>query len=434
MQATARIFFQKAPAKRSADNLIPVRLCITHNGERKYYSLKEKIKKDDWMFITDEIIKKVMAESPRGRYKDIRLEYKRIVGEASEVINSIPVFSFGQFEDKFFNKVGSWDNVFSAMIEHIKTLKLEGRFGYATTYETTLRVVKEFHEDKKLKFNSRDKVEGRYKEYELGKKLTFQDITVTWLKRFEKGMKEQGKSKSTIGIYTRNLRRLFNLAIKKHKVKAEYPFYEYKPNQAGDRKIALSLHQVSLIANYKTEDPQELFYRDIFTFSFLGNGMNSADLIRLRYSNIKSSEIVFQREKTKNSEKPQDIHITVTERIQSIIDKHGNKSIGHDAFIFPVLRPNMSERKQFDVTKEFVNKLNTHLKSIASAVGITERVSSYVSRHSFATISKNSGASVEYLKEALGHSSVAVTGTYLKSFESDTRREHAEKLEKQIAI
>jgi len=432
MQATTGIFYQKAPAKRTKKNLIPVKLRVQRKKEKKYYSLKEKITNKEWLFIAENDIKKITTKNPRGYYKDIAIEYRRIVKLAEDIIKGIPVFSFGLFEERFFNRTGSWDNIFSAMIEYIRELKLEGRFGYATSFESTLRAVKEFHEGKKLNFNSRNKVESRYQEYESGRTLTFQDITVDWLKRFGAYLKDQGKSKSTIGIYTRNIRRLFNLAIKEHGSRAEYPFHKYRPNQAGDRKIALTLHQVSLIANYQTEDPQELFYRDCFTFSFLGNGMNPADLIRLRYSNIINNEIVFQREKTKNSEKPQYIRITLTKRMQSIINQHGNRAIGHDAFIFNVLKSGMSERKQFDVTKEFVNKLNTYLKRIALAVGIKERISSYVSRHSFATISKNSGASVEYLKEALGHSNVAVTEAYLKSFESDTRRKHAERLEEQI--
>jgi site-specific recombinase XerD len=65
-------------------------------------------------------------------------------------------------------------------------------------------------------------------------------------------------------------------------------------------------------------------------------------------------------------------------------------------------------------------------------VGIKEKVSSYVARHSFSTIAKNSGTSIEFISEALGHSSVTVTKRYLKSFEKATRTEHSEKMENEI--
>jgi len=433
MQATTGIFYQKAPAKRTKDNLIPVKLRIQYKGQKKFYSLKDKINNNRWMFITDEDILKVMTRNPRGQYKDIANEYNRIVKLAENTINGIPVFSFGLFEDKFFNKTGSWDNVFSAIIEFIKELKLDKRFSYASSFETTLRAVKQFHIGKKLKYNSRDKVEGRYAEYESGASLTFQDITVNWLKRFHAYLEEQKNSSSTIGINMRNLRRLFNLAIKEHEVKAEYPFNKYQPFGSGSRKIALPAHQISKIINYNTDDPQEQFCRDIFTFSFMGNGMNTADILRLKYSNIKSNELVFLREKTKRSKKPHYIHVPITKRMQQIIDRHGNRAVGHDAFIFPVLRPEWNEQKKFYEVKEFTLKLNKYLKHIASAVGIKEKCTSYVSRHSWATISKESGASTEYIKEQLGHSSVLVTDRYLKDFESDTRREHSEQIEDQIS-
>ena len=82
--------------------------------------------------------------------------------------------------------------------------------------------------------------------------------------------------------------------------------------------------------------------------------------------------------------------------------------------------------------KQFTKMLNKRLRNIARSVGITESISSYTARHSWATIAKNSGASTEFIKESLGHSNVLVTEKYLKSFEETTRREHSEKIEDQI--
>ena len=89
------------------------------------------------------------------------------------MIDSIDNFSFTQFEDKFFKKITAWDNVFAAFVDHIKALKAEGRFGYASSFESTLRAIKEFHESKKFKFPARQKVEARYPMYLSGKQLNF---------------------------------------------------------------------------------------------------------------------------------------------------------------------------------------------------------------------------------------------------------------------
>jgi integrase/recombinase XerD len=68
-----------------------------------------------------------------------------------------------------------------------------------------------------------------------------------------------------------------------------------------------------MIANYKTEHQQEIYYRDIFIFSFLECGMNLSDIARLKYSNIIDDVIWFIREKTKNKEaKEEMLHIPIT--------------------------------------------------------------------------------------------------------------------------
>ena len=432
MQATARIKVLTAPDKRTKNDLCPVRLCITHNRQRRFFSIKEKVKNDDWCFISEDDIKKTFITSPRGKYRDIKFEYDRIVQEAKDIVNNMPVFSFGKFEHEFFNITSSWDNIFSAMVDHIQTLKSDGRFGYASSFESTLRAVKEFHTGKTLTYSNRVKVETRYKDYISGKKLHFIDITPTWLTRFEKWQIDQGRARTTIAIYMRNIRVLVNLAIRKHKIKMDYPFHEYRPKEAGGRKLALSAHQIRQIADYVTHDPEVIFFRDMFMFSFLANGMNVSDIARLRHSNIDNGSIHFVREKTKIKTRQTEIHVPITKQMQSIIDRHGNRAIGHDAFLFPILQPDMTEQKQYMQVKQCVKMLNKHIRQIAKAINITDRVSSYTARHSWATIAKNSGASIEYIKEALGHSNVLVTEKYLKSFEETTRREHSERMEQAV--
>jgi integrase/recombinase XerD len=406
---------------------------VTYNREQKYYSISKKIKNNDWLFLSESDVKSVSVKSPRGKFRDIADEYERIVKEAKDIINGLKKFSWNQFEESYFDKVQKWDNVFNAMWGHIQELKQEGRIGYASSFESTLKAVIEFNSGTLLDYNCRDRISDRKDKYLTGKKLAFQDITEGWLKRFEADLKKKGKSRSTRGIYTRNIRRIFNLAIKKHGIVANYPFNEYQPKGGGSRKIALSAYQISQIANYKTDDPQEQFYRDIFMFSYLACGMNLSDIARLKKSSIEGDEIIFIREKTKNEDDEENkIHVSITRQMQTIINKHGNKAVGHDAFLFPVLRPDWDEVKQYAAIKELTKRVNRSLKQIAVKVGIKERMSSYVARHSWATITKNSGRTIEFVSEMLGHSSVLVTKRYLKNFEKSARKEASEEMEKII--
>jgi site-specific recombinase XerD len=68
------------------------------------------------------------------------------------------------------------------------------------------------------------------------------------------------------------------------------------------------------------------------------------------------------------------------------------------------------------------------MKFIAKKLGILKPCTTYFARHSFSTIMKKSGANIQFMSEALGHSSINTTKAYLDSFEDDTKKEMAKAL------
>jgi len=83
----------------------------------------------------------------------------------------------------------------------------------------------------------------------------------------------------------------------------------------------------------------------------------------------------------------------------------------------------------FSKIKQRTRQVNKHIRLVAKDIGIKEKISNYSARHSWATILKQNGASVEFIKESLGHSSTTVTERYLQRFEISTRKELAKKME-----
>jgi integrase len=244
-------------------------------------------------------------------------------------------------------------------------------------------------------------------------------------------MLKEGKSTATIGIYTRALRRLFNVA-REYGVKADYPFSTYKPRKATAHKRALTAKQVSKIMQYKPrEGTGRHFAKDMFLFSFFANGMNIGDILRLKYSNIQDNEIVFVREKTRNKQDETKIRVPLVDTLKNIINRWGQKSHLENVYIFPVLNGDMDEATKKKVIMNKRSNINRRLKKIAKDLELGH-LSTVYARHSFATILKNSGASTEYIQEMLGHSNVKVTQNYLDSFEEDERLERAKKLEETI--
>jgi integrase/recombinase XerD len=65
---------------------------------------------------------------------------------------------------------------------------------------------------------------------------------------------------------------------------------------------------------------------------------------------------------------------------------------------------------------------------IRKKLGIEKKVTTYVARHTFSTVMKRSGASTEFIQEALGHTNIKTTENYLDSFEKEVKKEFASKL------
>ena len=117
-------------------------------------------------------------------------------------------------------------------------------------------------------------------------------------------MFDKGYSKTTIGIYVRQLRALFNEAIKQGLIKREkhYPFGRRKYVRPTRRNIkkSLTLQEVAKLYYYKPTCEQEQWAKDFWAFSYLANGINTKDIALLKYRNIQGEYWYLKEQKQKN--------------------------------------------------------------------------------------------------------------------------------------
>jgi integrase/recombinase XerD len=262
------------------------------------------------------------------------------------------------------------------------------------------------------------------------------DIKPTFLQAYERYALTNGLSKTTIGIYLRPLRAVFNDVIDKGLLSKEtaYPFGRRKyqiPAAKGEKK-ALELEDVEKIYNYKCskENSSEGMARDFWLFSYFANGMNPRDIVFLKWENLSGDYLTFERAKTERSLRsdPKPIIVFVNEDMKAIIERWGNKERSRGSYIFPVLQPGLSELRVYDRIQNFVGLINYWMKEILLNLGINKKATTYVARHTFSTVLKRSGASTEYIQEALGHTNIRTTESYLDSFDRETKKELAGRL------
>lgn len=259
-----------------------------------------------------------------------------------------------------------------------------------------------------------------------GKSIQFSSVTPEWLRNCEKFWLKT-KNKTTIGMYFRNLRIIINEARKAGVIKeAQYPFgkgkYEIPTGQSI--KKALSTDHLKAIFSYECDNKTTERYRDLWLFIYLCNGLNVADLIKLKYSNIVDGEICFVRQKTENRTKNQKvIRVALIPPLQDIIDKWGNKKLNSN-YIFPYLEGGESDEERYKKTRDLYKRINKRMRLIGKELGI-EHITTYTARHSFASTLKRKGINISYISDCLGHSDIRTTEYYLSSFEKEDRTKNA---------
>lgn len=244
-----------------------------------------------------------------------------------------------------------------------------------------------------------------------GRDLRFQELTYTALTKMEAAHYGDGKGTNSLSFYMRTIRAIYNRAVKQKLVNREYsPFIEYQIKNVDTKKRAIPLSDFTKFKNHVCKPGSPRFHaHNYFMFSFYLGGMNFIDLAYLKVSDIVSNRVEYSRSKTGKL-----FSILIPKQAQSILDYY-LPGKNPDDYVFPILESKTDEGKRRDIENQRRN-YNKLLNKIAGECGITINLSSYVARHSWATIGKLAGISIELISEGLGHSDVKTTQIYLDSF------------------
>lgn len=284
--------------------------------------------------------------------------------------------------------------------ETIVQLKDEGRIGYSNVFKETRRAL----------FNFRN-----------GKDLSFYEITHDLLLKFDAWYIKKGNSLNSIFVFMRTFKTLINNAKRADLITHDFdPFKDFsfkKYRRYRPEKRAISKDEIKLIYEYAPEKESSLFNsRNYFIFSYLTRGTNFIDIAHLTWNNItKNKRMKYTRKKTGQS-----FDIGLLNEAYEILKYYKANYQGSDTdYIFPILNRNIHKTAaQIDNRIEKVLKqTNKDLRFIGKKLGISEKITTYVARHSFATILKQEGTNTSIISEMMGHQSERTTQIYLDSFE-----------------
>jgi integrase/recombinase XerD len=338
---------------------------------------------------------------PRTEHKETRMKLQALENKAHEVANNLPIFNFQDFERLMFGTTDREMNVNYYYERIIEQNRAKGNISTANNYLSALKCL--------LRFHSKPNI-------------GFQQVTVSFLDQFEKHcIENEGKSITTVSIYLRTLRTVFNEAISTKTVSPDlYPFGKRKYQIKASKKFkrTLSGEQLKVLFEGVPKTPEQARAKAFWFFSYLCNGMNFKDILNLKWKDIDGDRITFIRAKTaKNSGEQTPIAVYLNPYSKEVIDTYGNTDRNENSFVFPILFQSHSAEEKHSKKNAFIRSVNQNFLKYSKGLGIEEQISTYFARHSFSTMAVRKGKSMEFVGEALGHTDIKTTMNYFAGFE-----------------
>lgn len=389
MSTTVNVVCYKSKVLKNNESPLMIRVC--KDRKMKYQSLGISILPKYWDFKAN----KPTSKCPNKEY------IERLIAEKVKVYTD-KVIEFKSQEKEFtatslmekVNKPVKRKTVQEVFNQYIQELESANRLRYADMYKCTMHSL--------IKFNKH-------------LDIPFSDMDTIWLKRYEVWLQSQGLAINTLGTRFRHLRVIYNFAIEEKIVKSEYyPFNSFKVSKLSQTtaKRSIQKDEILSVLNYQGQTPLECLAIDLFTFSYLAAGINFRDIARLTKDNILENRLIYIRKKTQKQ-----IKVSLQEQAIKLIQKY---SMPDNPYLFPILSSfHKTEQQKVNRIHKIIAKVNKSLKEIGERLNIPIDLTTYVARHSFATVLKRSGVNTSLICEALGHSSERVTQIYLDSFGND---------------
>ena len=249
-----------------------------------------------------------------------------------------------------------------------------------------------------------------------------ESVNYKWLCDFERlyleGDAKRGVKPISInglGLNLRNIRAVFNYCIN-NEYTSNYPFRKFRIKSEKTEKRNISVSDLRKLRDIELPAWQ-VPYRDMFMLMFYLMGINAADLFNLPKNAIKRGRIKYRRAKTGTL-----FDIAVPEEAMEIINR------------YPGIKHLINPLDRYKTVHDYLAHMNDALQLIGIRYNgnnvhpadkdrngkpdkrkmLFPYLTSYYSRHTFATIAAKLDIPKDTIAACLGHESVVVTDIYIE--------------------
>lgn len=372
----------------------PVFMRLTINGERADASIKRFIEPHAWNSAKGKANEKCRGGKDLNLYldaisanilriqRDFELDKKEV--SAQIILN--------RYLGKEQSDRHTLMEVFRAHNEKCRALSgISLAPGTVIRYETTLRLTEEF-------------LQKSYQKED----CYLDEVTNQFIEDFEFFLKTVRRCcHNTTSKYLMNFKKIIRIALAKGWMKKD-PFAHIRFHLDPVEREFLEKQELKAMLNKEITITRLAQVRDIFCFCCL-TGLAFTDVQQLKAEHLVADIhgkiwIRKARQKTKNM-----CNIPLLDEAQKIIDRYRDHPYCQT---HGVLLPVCSNQK-----------MNSYLKELADICGIRKNLSTHCARHTFATLTLASGATIDNVAKMLGHANVNMTRRYAKVLDSSIMRD-----------
>lgn len=402
---TSTVYLILDERRKKADGTYPIVFRIIHKRKHTTIASGYSALNKDWDYkksrvkqscknIADVTTLNSLLKQKEAEYNSLIIDFRK-----KGILDSFGIRDL----KKHIHKQPTTVLLFSEYAEQIiEDLKSKNKFGSADIYKYTLRFIHNYY----------------------GKDLLFTEIDKKVLDTMESRYLFVEKNKiNGLSVYMRTIRTVFNRAIADGAIESTcYPFKrstfdknKYTIKNERTRKRAVSKEFIRRIESFDIEPDTEMWNaKNYFLFSFYMRGLNFTDQAFIKKKNIQNNQLIYKRAKTHRQ-----VEVFLNEKAYKILVLYGFESKSPDDFLFPIIRRHINLKlSKKDISNQRATT-NKYLKRIAKLLNTDVNLTTYVSRHSWATIADKAGIDRRIISKGLGHNDLKTTEIYIDDIVSE---------------
>ena len=359
---------------------------VTHRRATQQITTNIRLQPNEWDALRESVAVSVADRSIiQNRIDSDTALLKRIV---KDLDNSGVNYSVGDII-KRYKSPQSHILVLDYMRSQVEQLRATNRLRTAKNYEKTMSSFGDFLGDVRLPLSA----------------LTEQVVT-----DYNAFLVQRDLVRNSVSFYMRVLRAIYNKAVRQKLIEQQHPFTEVYTGIDRTRKRAVSESIIAQLHRLELEPGTPLaLCRDMFVFSYCTRGMAFVDIAYLKKANLQNGMICYARRKT-----GQLLSVRIEPSIQRIIDRY----IDSDSpYVFPILC-SLDANEAYEQYQVALNTHNRLLGRLSEILGCGCKLTSYTSRHSWATAARNHNVPISVISQGMGHTSKQTTQIYLTMLEN----------------